>query len=471
MSDQKQTGGNEWPKNKQGKPADFSGEPENLGPEGLDPDNPAPEQDMLVNAPDPRPRLVNRKLLMSLGAGVVVLAIGVIYASVSKQQAIDASMRGEDESVNVSDLYTLPATGANLPGTYEEMRAYNRQKELKEAAQERGRTGVPPQMNVELPDSLQQSGPTPGDTVPQQGSGYNQNDPRLMAARQAAMQRLSARTAATISSSGIKPASPSGSTNVNSSKRGLQQPQQSGFNFPAMPQMAFAPDETLTANNQGAKQDYLEADRESDVYLNQPLLTPASPYQVMAGNIIPSSLITGLNSDLPGMLTAQVRHNVYDSVTGRHLLIPQGTRILGEYSSSITYGQNRALVVWNRLLFPNGRSIVLDGMPGVDLSGSAGFKDKVDYHFWRMMGAAILGSIVATAADAAEDDGDSLSDNVLGGTAETANQTIQQLIKKQLNVQPTIKIRPGYRFNIVVLADMILQPYDPRPATQEMVRR
>ena len=165
---------------------------------------------------------------------------------------------------------------------------------------------------------------------------------------------------------------------------------------------------------------------------------------------------------MPGFLTAQVRSNVYDSVTGRHLLIPQGTRIIGEYSSSITYGQNRALVVWNRLIYPDGRSIVLEGMPGVDLSGYSGFKDKVNYHFMRLLGAAILGSVVATASDAAQgDDPNSVLNNALSGTATTADRTIQQIIKKQLNVQPTIEIRPGYKFNIVVLADMVLTPYEP----------
>jgi len=265
-------------------------------------------------------------------------------------------------------------------------------------------------------------------------------------------------------SSAIRPTSQAVlSRSKTSDLQNIQNPQ-TNLTIP-VPQMAFPPDETLSANNQEQKQTYLEETRQTQVYLNQPLIKPASPYQVMAGNIIPSTLITGLNSDLPGLLTAQVRHNVYDSVTGRHLLIPQGTRIIGEYSSAVTYGQDRALVVWNRLIYPNGRSIVLEGMPGVDLSGFAGFKDKVDHHFWRMLKAAFLGAVVATVADAAEDDGDSLSDNLLGGTAQTADQTIQRIIQKQLNVQPTIKIRPGYRFNIVVLADMILQPYDPQLAT------
>ena len=423
-----------------------------------------PEQNMRIKADDPRPKSVNKKLVYGLGSVCVLLAVGVVYASVMKQRSIAENMQGEAKGVNVSDIHSLPASGADLPGTYGDMRIYNRQKELDMAPQ-----GPALQNNIELPVSLQAQESIPSNNVPEQGPAFDPNDPRLMAARQAAMQRLTAQTAAITGSSAIRPASSSVSRRSGvSSPQNLQS--QPNFAFPA-PQMAFAPDETLHANNQEAKQGYLEETRETQVYLNQPLIKPVSPYQVMAGNIIPSSLITGLSSDLPGILTAQVRHNVYDSVTGRHLLIPQGTRIIGEYSSAVTYGQNRALVVWNRLIYPNGKSIVLEGMPGVDLSGYAGFKDKVDYHFWRMMGAAVLGAVVATAADAAEDDGDSLSDNVLGGTAETADQTIQRIIQKQLNVQPTIKIRPGYRFNIVVLADMVLEPYDPRPATAAIARR
>tara|TARA_R110002096_G_scaffold174994_3_gene350772 strand:+ start:1684 stop:3087 length:1404 start_codon:yes stop_codon:yes gene_type:complete len=445
----------------QGESSDKRGVPDFSG---------GPKQDMKIKAKAPKPKSVNKKLVYGGASMAVILALAVIYASTQKQRSIRANMQGEEKAVNISDKATLPATGAGLPSGYEEMRAYNRQKELKEAARHKPRTGIPAQSNVELPVSLQEAVPS-NKATPQQGPSYDQNDPRLMAARQAAIGRLSAQKAAMAGSSNIKPKGTIGSLNAAKNNQAGTMPTIPNFNIPDMPQMAFAPNETLQANNQDAKQGYLDQDRESDVYLNQPLIKPASPYQVMAGNIVPSSLITGLNSDLPGKLTAQVRHNVYDSVTGRYLLIPQGTRILGEYSSSVTYGQNRALVVWNRLIFPNGKSIVLDGMPGVDLSGFAGFKDKVNYHFMRMMGAAVLGSVVATAADAAEDDGDTISDNALGGTAQTADQTIQEIIQKQLNVQPTIEIRPGYKFNIVVLADMILEPYDPHPATTKVVAR
>ena len=339
-----------------------------------------PKQDVKIKADDPRPKSVNRKLVYGLGGACVLLAIGVVYASVMKQKSITQSMQGEAKGVNVSDIQSLPASGAGLPGDYGDMRIYNRQRELEVAAM----SGPAPQNNIEMPTSLQAQGPTLGSVVPEQGSSFDQNDPRLMAARQAAMQRLTAQTVATNGASGIRPASSSAALRSGLSNLQSLQPQPN-FAFPS-PQMAFPPDETLQANNQEGKQDYLEENRETQVYLNQHLIKPVSPYQVMAGNIIPSSLITGLSSDLPGILTAQVRHNVYDSVTGRHLLIPQGTRIIGEYSSAVTYGQNRALVVWNRLIYPNGKSIVLEGMPGVDLSGYAGFKDKVDYHFWRMMG-------------------------------------------------------------------------------------
>ncbi|WP_417625184.1 TrbI/VirB10 family protein, partial [Paremcibacter congregatus] len=313
------------------------------------------------------------------------------------------------------------------------------------------------------------TGPASNKLPPSSEASYDENDPRLMAARQAALQRLNARTAAKASATLIRLQNPD--RGRASDLKRLAGQTSAALKMPEFPQIPGAVEDLLQANDQKAKASYLNRKSDEPIYLNHALVKPASPYQVMAGNIIPSSLITGLNSDLPGFLIAQVRHNVYDSVTGRHLLIPQGTRILGEYSSSVTYGQNRALVVWNRLIYPNGRSILLDGMPGVDLSGASGFKDKVDRHFWQLMGSAILGSLVATGADAAKgDDPNSILNNALSGTATTADQTIQQIIKKQLNVQPTIEIRPGYRFNIVVLADMILGPYDPQPATAAHAR-
>ncbi len=187
-----------------------------------------------------------------------------------------------------------------------------------------------------------------------------------------------------------------------------------------------------------------------------------SPMEVKAGTFIPAALITGINSDLPGHVTAQVRQNVYDTVTGQHLLIPQGARLIGEYDSNVTYGQNRALVVWTRLLFPDGASINLEKMQGVDLAGYAGFKDKVNNHYFRIYANALLLSLVGAGYETLNPDTNSNGNSnntvetVASNIGQQLAQTTSELTRKNIEIQPTIIIRPGLKFNIFVLKDMIL---------------
>jgi len=189
----------------------------------------------------------------------------------------------------------------------------------------------------------------------------------------------------------------------------------------------------------------------------------AFSYQVMAGNIIPASLVTGLNSDLPGQVIGQVTENVYDTVTGQHLLIPQGSRLMGRYDSVIAFGQSRALVVWTRLILPNGDSIQLDNLPGSDSQGFAGLKDKVDKHTWQFIKGAALSSLLSIGSELASDDGDRLTRALQNAGQDTANIAGQRIIDRNLNVQPTLKVRQGWRFNVIVSRDLILKPYGARP--------
>ena len=213
-------------------------------------------------------------------------------------------------------------------------------------------------------------------------------------------------------------------------------------------------------NYQGRKESFLGAEVDEDIYNPHRLQSPISPYEVMAGTIIPASLVTGLNSDLPGQIIAQVTENVYDTPTGQHLLIPQGARLLGKYDSVIAYGQSRALVVWSRIIMPDGSSIVIDNLPGVDMAGYAGLEDKVDYHTWRIFQAAILSSILSVGAELGRDSNDDeILEALRDGGQRTINQAGQQIITKQLNVQPTITIRPGHRLRIIVNKDIVLKPY------------
>ncbi len=169
-----------------------------------------------------------------------------------------------------------------------------------------------------------------------------------------------------------------------------------------------------------------------------------------AGAVIPAAMITGIRSDLPGQITAQVTENVYDSPTGSLLLIPQGTRIIGQYDAGVTFGQRRVLLVWNRLILPNGRSIVLERQPGADASGYAGLEDGVDYHWWDLMKAAGLSTLLGIGTELATDEEDRLIRAIRDGAQDTINQAGQQIVQRQLQVAPTLTIRPGFPVRVIV---------------------
>ena len=185
---------------------------------------------------------------------------------------------------------------------------------------------------------------------------------------------------------------------------------------------------------------------------------PASPWILQAGAVIPAALITGIRSDLPGQITAQVTENVYDSPTGSLLLIPQGTRIIGQYDDGVTFGQRRVLLVWNRLILPGGRSIVLERLPGADASGYAGLEDGVDYHWWDLMKAAGLSTLLAVGSELATSDEDRLIRAIRDGAQDTVNQAGQQIVQRQLQVAPTLTIRPGFPVRIIVTRDLVFEP-------------
>ncbi len=189
------------------------------------------------------------------------------------------------------------------------------------------------------------------------------------------------------------------------------------------------------------------------------IMAPALPYILQAGAVIPAAMITGIRSDLPGQITAQVTENVYDSPTGSLLLIPQGTRIIGQYDAGVQFGQRRVLLVWNRLILPNGRSIVLERQPGADASGYAGLEDGVDYHWWDLMKAAGLSTLLGIGAELATDDEDRLIRAIRDGAQDTINQAGQQIVQRQLQVAPTLTIRPGYPVRVIVTRDLVLEPY------------
>ena len=187
---------------------------------------------------------------------------------------------------------------------------------------------------------------------------------------------------------------------------------------------------------------------------------PASKYVLQAGAVIPAALITGLRSDLPGQVTAQVTEDVYDSPTGKVLLIPQGARLVGQYDAQISFGQSRALLVWNRLIMPNGRSIVLERQPGADAEGYAGLEDEVDNHWGMLFTAAILSTILSVGSEAGTSNSENnLAQAIRQGASQSFNQVGEQVVGRSLNVQPTITIRPGFPVRVMVTHDLVLEPY------------
>ncbi len=211
------------------------------------------------------------------------------------------------------------------------------------------------------------------------------------------------------------------------------------------------------ANYQDKKMAFSERSSQNDIYNPNGLEYPASPYQVMAGTLIPASLVTGINSDLPGQIIAQITQPVYDTVTGQHILIPQGSRLLGQYQSQVSFGQDRALVIWNRIIFPDGRSITISA-PSADLQGYAGLSDRTDHHWDRVFAAAGLATLLGIGSELGSDDDTRLVRALRNGTSDTVNQAGQAIVDKQLGIQPTLKIRPGWPVRVIVTRDLILEP-------------
>jgi type IV secretion system protein VirB10 len=181
---------------------------------------------------------------------------------------------------------------------------------------------------------------------------------------------------------------------------------------------------------------------------------------------MPATLISGINSELPGQIVAQVSQHVYDTPTGRHLLIPQGSRLVGTYSSDVAYGQSRVLVAWQRVVFPDGKALDIGSMPGADGAGYAGFNDKTNNHYLRIFGSALLMSGVTAGIALSQDDSGGSSDSQRSSDAlsealgQQLGQVTGQMVAKNLSMAPTLEIRPGFRFNVIVTKDLTFsKPY------------
>ena len=227
------------------------------------------------------------------------------------------------------------------------------------------------------------------------------------------------------------------------------------------PPVPFGAERDDDRGRQIRKLDFLGERSESATDNPHRIEDPVTPFEVMAGTVIPASLITGINSDLPGTVIAQVTQNVYDSVTGYYVLIPQGAKLIGRYDSVIAFGQSRALLVWSRIIYPDGASILIDNMPASDVAGYAGLADQVDFHTFRILKGVVLSTLLGVGTELSFGESESDIVEALRESAQSsANQAGQKIVQRNLDIQPTIKVRPGWPLRVIVHKDLVLRPYE-----------
>lgn len=363
---------------------------------------------MRLHAAPPRVTRLSRRVLIALG---LLAGLGIGGALITALQPVERA--GAPEELITTDRRQTAEGLQDLPGDY----------------------GDIPWLGPPLPGDL--GGPIL--KAQQEGRPVPASDIRAPVADAQEQQRLAEQEAARTSALFVQTRPGAGSA-TSSSQSGASVSQS----------MRTAPPETQRAlTGTGTDQSPVSGER---------VMGPASPYLLQAGSVIPAALITGIRSDLPGPVTAQVTEHVYDSPTGSLLLIPQGSRLIGEYDDSVTFGQRRVLLVWNRLIFPDGRSILLERLPGADAGGYAGLEDGVDHHWGDLMKAAGLSTLLAAGTELAADDEDRLTRAIREGAVDTIDETGQQIIQRQLQVEPTLTIRPGFPVQVMVGRDLVLEP-------------
>lgn len=334
---------------------------------------------------------------------------------------------------------------------------------------------APPITKPSGPDvTLASSAPVynmPGQLHP--SSGMPESD----AARQAREKKVAELDAAFKAETRIEKFSQNQMMNIDGSPRMPGMPSVNGL-IPPTPPYAGEDGETSAPGvdqKQAQQRAFLEAADQKSTYLNQTRKAAISPYEIKAGFVIPGIMVSGANSTLPGLLIGQVRQNVYDTATGKYLLIPAGAKLMGTYDSSISGGQQRIFAAWNRIIFPDSSSVSLEGMPGADKSGIAGFEDQVDNHYVRTFGQAFMLSLFSAGIQLSQPRGavsGTYNAQQIGAAAigQQLGMLGMQIARRNLNMQPTLEIRPGFQFTIVVNKDMILPPWQGHPMAQQQVR-
>ncbi|MER9365026.1 TrbI/VirB10 family protein [Mesorhizobium sp. M0518] len=375
-----------------------------------------PAAAMRLRAEPPRVTRLSRKALAALGLTASLTVGGaLIYALQNRQQ-------GQGQELYSTDNRSTPDGLAGLPKDY---------------------AGVP-KLGPPLPGDLGRPilNAQNGGTAPLSGPvGPDAEEQRREQELEAA------RTARLFASTQTRPASEA----TVSTTDATPQADLASLGLAPQPATPSAQDRQLAFLNQPPDKRTVSSDR---------VAAPASTNVLQAGAVIAAALITGIRSDLPGQITAQVTENVYDSPTGHILLVPQGTRLIGQYDNGVGFGQRRVLLVWTRLIFPDGRSIVLEREPGADAEGYVGLEDGVDYHWGELFKAAALSTVLSIGAQAGSSGQESdIMRALRQGASDSISQTGQQIVQRQLNIAPTLTIRPGFPVRVIVTRDLVLEPY------------
>lgn len=398
---------------------------------------------MALRAPPRSVVRLNRRMLAVIAGGLAAVVLGATLWSLQphkRERNPAAELYNVDRVAKAESLDQLPKDYAGLPA----------------------RPAVP-QLGEPLPGDLgpaivksQQSMET---RVP--GGGVDPAHAAQLAAEEAARSGVFFRATG---GAGAKPAqaAPAGEARAVQPFDAL-----AGALAPAA--AAQPTDPTAVQNRQDQKEAFVAKTGDAATRNPGSLQLPASPYQVMAGTIIPAALVTGINSDLPGQVIASVTEEVRDSALGRYVLIPQGSRLIGRYDNEVAFGQRRVLLVWTRLILPDTSSVALDRLPGIDPAGYAGLEDGVDWHWDRILAGAALSTLLGIGAELAAPE----TRTINGGTGDrviiagresaqdTVNQAGQEITKRNLSVQPTLTIRPGFPMRVMVNKDLVLRPYQP----------
>ena len=406
-------------------------------------------------------------LFMFMGAGAV---FALVTAAIMGSEQIVRGGRPPQEVVRPSSKASqvIPSLEFRQPDPQPEEQEEDLAKSQAFEEANRNLPSLPTNPPVQL--VLPQQMPVQRAVVPAYGR-RNQTRPYIsQARREAQIQRLQAASSQTSISSigGGTPSTAEPLAGVNALDSSLSggTNSASGMNMDMSESSSFSDVTAMSDPNGWSRKEAFANQSTPQEYSRHNVMFQRSTFEIKAGTIIPCVLISGLNSDLPGNAIAQVSENVWDTATGRYLLIPRGSRLVGNYDNQITYGQNRALVIWNRLIFPDGSSLTLDNLKGADQSGYSGFRGQVNQHWGPLITSALLVSLIGAGVELAEPNnrnnnnnnnnnkrnvGDILSERVATSVADALTQIIQRGIQRQ----PTIKVKPGYRFVMMAQHDII----------------